>query len=47
MDGKHFVLSDSMKPKESSTWFDMYYDGKNTPIVERRKKDYEVYGVKK
>ena len=47
LDGKHFVLSDSMKPKESSTWFDMYYDGKNTPIVERRKKDYEVYGVKK
>ena len=45
-DGKHFVLSDSMKPKESSTWFDMYYDGKNTPIVERRKKDYEIYGVK-
>ena len=47
LDGKHFVLSDSMKPKESSTWFDMYYDGKNPPIVERRKKDYEVYGVKK
>lgn len=47
LDGKHFVLSDSMKPKESSTWFVMYYDGKNTPIVERRKKDYEVYGVKK
>ena len=47
LDGKHFVLSDSMKPKESSTWFDMYYDGKNTPIVERRKKHYEVYGVKK
>ena len=47
LDGKHFVLSDSMKPKESSTWFDMYYDGKNTPVVERRKKDYEVYGVKK
>ena len=47
LDGKHFVLSDSMKPKESSTWFDMYYDGKNPPIVERRKKDYEIYGVKK
>ncbi len=47
LDGKHFVLSDSMKPKESSTWFDMYYDGKNPPIVERRKKDYETYGVKK
>ena len=41
LDGKHFVLSDSMKPKESSTWFDMYYDGKNPPIVERRKKDGE------
>ena len=47
LDGKHFVLSDSMKPKESSTWFDMYYDGKNPPIVERRKKDYEIYGMKK
>ena len=47
LDGKHFVLSDSMKPKESSTWFDMYYDGKNPPIVERRKKGYEIYGVKK
>ena len=47
LDGKHFVLSDSMEPKESSTWFDMYYDGKNPPIVERRKKDYEIYGVKK
>ena len=47
LDGKRFVLSDSMKPKESSTWFDMYYDGKNHPIVERRKKDYEIYGVKK
>ena len=47
LDGKHLVLSDSMKPKESSTWFDMYYDGKNPPIVERRKKDYEIYGVKK
>ena len=42
LDGKHFVLSDSMNPKESSTWFDMYYDGKNPPIVERRKKDYEI-----
>ena len=47
LNGKYFVLSDSMKPKESSTWFDMYYDGKNPPIVERRKKDYEIYGVKK
>ena len=47
LDGKHLVLSDTMKPKESSTWFDMYYDGKNPPIVERRKKDYEIYGVKK
>ena len=42
LDGKHFVLSDSMNPKESSAWFDMYYDGKNPPIVERRKKDYEI-----
>ena len=37
LNGKHFVLSDSMNPKESSTWFDMYYDGKNPPIVERRR----------
>ena len=42
LDGKHFVLSGSMNPKESSTRFDMYYDGKNPPIVERRKKDYEI-----
>ena len=42
LNGKHFVLSDSMNPKELSTWFDMYYDGKNPPIVERRKKDYEI-----
>ena len=42
-----FVLSDSMKPKELSIWFDMYNDGKNPPIVERRKKGYEIYGVKK
>ena len=47
LDGKRFVLSDSMNPNESSTWFDMYYDGNNAPIVERRKKDYELYGVKK
>ena len=47
LEGKRFVLSGSLKPRESSTWFDMYYDGKNTPIVERRKKDYEIYGVKK
>ena len=47
LDGKHFVLSDSMEPEESSKWFDMYYDGTNPPIVERRKKDYEIYGVKK
>ena len=38
LDGKRFVLSDNMNPRESSTWFDMYYDGKNTPTVERRKK---------
>lgn len=47
LDGKRFVLSDSMNPNESSTWFDLYYDGNNSPIVERRKKDYEIYGVKK
>ena len=46
-DGRHFVLSDNMNPKKSSTWYDMYYDGKKAPIVERRKKDYEIYGVKK
>ena len=47
LDGRHFVLSDNMNPKKSSTWYDMYYDGKKAPIVERRKKDYEIYGVKK
>ena len=47
LDGRHFVLSDNMNPKKSSNWYDMYYDGKKAPIVERRKKDYEIYGVKK
>ena len=47
LDGRYFVLSDNMNPKKSSTWYDMYYDGKKAPIVERRKKDYEIYGVKK
>ena len=47
LDGRHFVLSDNMNPKKSSTWYDMYYDGKKAPIVERRKKDYEIYGMKK
>ena len=47
LDGRHFVLSDNMNPKKSSTWYDMHYDGKKAPIVERRKKDYEIYGVKK
>ena len=47
LDGRHFVLSDNMNPKKSSTWYDMCYDGKKAPIVERRKKDYEIYGVKK
>ena len=47
LDGRHFVLSNNMNPKKSSTWYDMYYDGKKAPIVERRKKDYEIYGVKK
>ena len=47
LDSRHFVLSDNMNPKKSSTWYDMYYDGKKAPIVERRKKDYEIYGVKK
>ena len=47
LDGRHFVVSDNMNPKKSSTWYDMYYDGKKAPIVERRKKDYEIYGVKK
>ena len=47
LDGRHFVLCDNMNPKKSSTWYDMYYDGKKAPIVERRKKDYEIYGVKK
>ena len=47
LDGRHFVLSDNINPKKSSTWYDMYYDGKKAPIVERRKKDYEIYGVKK
>ena len=34
------VMTHCMKPRESSTWFDMFYDGKNPPIVERRTMRY-------
>ena len=36
------VMTHCMKPRESSTWFDMFYDGKNPPIVERRTMRYIV-----
>ena len=36
LDGKRFVLSNTRSPDESSTLYDMYYDGKNPPVVERR-----------
>lgn len=36
LDGKRFVLSNTRDPDESSALYDMYYDGKNPPVVERR-----------
>ena len=36
LDGKRFVLSNTRNPDESSALYDMYYDGKNPPVVERR-----------
>lgn len=36
LDGKRFVLSNTRSPDESSALYDMYYDGKNPPVVERR-----------
>lgn len=36
LDGKRFVLSNTRNSDESSTLYDMYYDGKNPPVVERR-----------
>ena len=36
LDGKRFVLSNTRNPDESSALYDMYYDGKNQPVVERR-----------
>ena len=36
LDGKRFVLSNTRNPDESSVLYDMYYDGKNQPVVERR-----------
>ena len=36
LDGKRFVLSNTRNPDESSVLYDMYYDGKNPPVVERR-----------
>lgn len=42
VDGKHFVLSDEKTRSQYETLYDMYYDGKNTPIIKRRKKEYEL-----
>ena len=36
LDGKRFVLSNTRNPDESPALYDMYYDGKNPPVVERR-----------
>lgn len=40
VDGKHFVLKEENNP--NSSIYDMYYDGKKSPIIIRRKKDYEM-----
>ena len=40
VDGKHFILKEVNNP--NSSIYDMYYDGKKSPIVIRRKKDYEM-----
>ena len=40
VDGKHFILKEENNP--NSSIYDMYYDGKKSPIIIRRKKDYEM-----
>ena len=40
VDGKHFVLKEENNPNSST--YDMYYDGKKSPIVIRRKNDHEM-----
>ena len=42
VDGKHFILKEVNNP--NSSIYDMYYDGKKSPIIIRRKKDYEKKG---
>ena len=40
VDGKHFVLKEENNPNSST--YDMYYDGKKSPIIIRRKNDHEM-----
>ena len=40
VDGKRFVLKEEDNP--NSSIYDMCYDGKKTPIITRRKQDYEM-----
>jgi len=38
MDGKHFILKEENNPNSST--YDMYYNGKKSPIIVRRKKGF-------
>ena len=40
VDGKRYVLKEENNP--NSSIYDMYYDGKNPPIITRRLQDYEM-----
>lgn len=42
VDGKRFILSDNKDVEECDALYDLYYDGENPPIFEKRKKGYEL-----
>lgn len=37
VDGKRFVLSDSLEPDGNDTFYDMYYDGVNPPFIQNHR----------
>ena len=37
VDGKRFVLSDSLEPDGNDTFYDMYYDGVNPPVIQNHR----------
>ena len=45
LDGKRFVLTETFNP--NSSIYDMYYDGKNPPTINRRKRDYEIKDLRR